>query len=480
MDKKVFTSTWKLIAIYFFVIFTAISINILLTLDITGPYIGIRICATDLIIPVIGIIFLYNCLYNRIYPEFKAKHGWALIIIISIWMIVGLINGYLYTGTIVKWALFNKFLGWYVLIFYLIIGMYIGNYELNLKILFFKLLIITTWIICIAELLIFWFYTHGYFYEYKFISLHHRVLGLYQNPNAFGIFLAVIYLILLHSIKNKLLFNKYSVITGSALLLTTIYFTYSRSAWLGLCVGCITAVYFDKKIIKYIIYTLFVACIFYISAYSQYTKNYNDKIIEYIYLDCKKIINEIQKVTVNLNNISENQNKIKKSDVGKNTIQKKEKSNVVKQKKNKIIRKKPNLISLKSRILTDNFSTRIFILKRSLGYFKESPLIGIGLGSYLWKSKNDGIPSNESTIHNSVNWLLVELGIIGLLIFSIFTFTCIRAILLEKNESNNPLLPTYTMISIIAVMLGASIGTEVLYQRYYWLLLGIFLVKNKN
>jgi hypothetical protein len=33
------------------------------------------------------------------------------------------------------------------------------------------------------------------------------------------------------------------------------------------------------------------------------------------------------------------------------------------------------------------------------------------------------------------------------------------------------------LISIIFVMIGASVATEVIYQRYFWLLLGLFLVK---
>ena len=118
---------------------------------------------------------------------------------------------------------------------------------------------------------------------------------------------------------------------------------------------------------------------------------------------------------------------------------------------------------------------RLKIIKRSLSYWIEKPVIGIGLGSYIWKSQKDGIPDDVITIHNSANWLLVETGIVGLVLFSIFIYICIKT-LMSKNDYTN-ILPTYGMASIILVMIGASIGTEVIYQRYFWLLLGISMAK---
>ena len=147
-----------------------------------------------------------------------------------------------------------------------------------------------------------------------------------------------------------------------------------------------------------------------------------------------------------------------------------------KQKTEKKIQSKSREITIEERVVDGNVSDRIAIFKRSIKYWKAHPVLGIGLGSHLWNSENEGIKSGNETIHNSANWLLVELGLIGISLFSIFVILCIKALYINRNNSEFT-LTTNVMITVIFLMFGASIGTEVLYQRYFWLLLGLFLAK---
>ena len=146
-----------------------------------------------------------------------------------------------------------------------------------------------------------------------------------------------------------------------------------------------------------------------------------------------------------------------------------------------IFRTKPNQLTVKrltavDRVKSDGLSIRIEILKRSISYWLKSPILGIGLGVYMWNSQKEGVSPDTFTIHNSANWLLVETGIVGVLIFSIFIVMCLKS-LYFKSPVENEFLPSHAMISVIFVIMGASLATEVIYQRYFWLLLGMFLVK---
>ena len=93
----------------------------------------------------------------------------------------------------------------------------------------------------------------------------------------------------------------------------------------------------------------------------------------------------------------------------------------------------------------------------------------------MWKSVKENITKDAITIHNSALWLLVETGIIGLIIFIVFAYKCTIALI--KNPSKQKAITLdKAMVCVIIVFLGASVGTEVLYQRYFWLLLGMSIV----
>ena len=146
-----------------------------------------------------------------------------------------------------------------------------------------------------------------------------------------------------------------------------------------------------------------------------------------------------------------------------------------------IVKIKPAQLTVKrltavDRVKSDGLATRIEIFYRSLSYWKESPIMGIGLGGHIWNSQKEGVPADAVTIHNSLNWLLVETGVIGIIIFLLIILLSIKS-LYQHRLYDSDFLPSSTMISIIFLFIGASLATEVIYQRYFWLLLGLFLVK---
>ena len=80
----------------------------------------------------------------------------------------------------------------------------------------------------------------------------------------------------------------------------------------------------------------------------------------------------------------------------------------------------------------------------------------------------------SGTIHNSILWLLAETGLIGAALFSIFFLIVTRNLYLAgRAPEADPLL--FGVLGILLVFAGASIGTEVLYQRYLWFLTALAL-----
>jgi O-antigen ligase len=467
------------------VMLVAISLNILLTLKFNDSHIGIRVAATDFIIPFAVLFFLYVVIKNKGFPELLVKHGWKLLGIMSLWMLASLINGYFYTGEITTWALVNKFFGWFILMFYFMSGIYIGVQENKIKIIFVKTLLATAWLICIAELVVHWYFAHGYFHEYAHVAKHYRMNGSYQNPNAFGIFLSVLFILQIFAIRNSIIFGRIILMIGSALTLICIFYSYSRSAWIGLVLALLAAVILDKRTLKWIVMSIFITYVLNFLIFSENTKNINTKIIEYTYFNVKDIVASTQKYYDELK--YEKEKSVKKigetiRSVGQGrsqaTLTFPKKTNIDSK---PIVKRKPTQLTVKrltavDRVKSDGLATRIEIFYRSLSYWKESPLIGIGLGGHIWNSQKEGVPEDAVTIHNSLNWLLVETGIIGLIIFLLVILLSIKS-LYQNRTSASDFLPSSTMISIIFLFVGASLATEVIYQRYFWLLLGLFLVK---
>ncbi len=117
---------------------------------------------------------------------------------------------------------------------------------------------------------------------------------------------------------------------------------------------------------------------------------------------------------------------------------------------------------------------RLVSSKLAFQWWLEQPLAGIGLGSFI----NRKIQTNllPTTLHNTFIWLLTETGIIGLGLFLVFAFAALKSIYKSSlNPKNNELAIGGLAIFVTAAV--ASIGMEMMYQRYLWFILGMLLVE---
>ncbi len=116
---------------------------------------------------------------------------------------------------------------------------------------------------------------------------------------------------------------------------------------------------------------------------------------------------------------------------------------------------------------------RLASARAALQDWQEAPILGIGIGTYYQSYKD--VPNVADTIHNTFLWLLTETGIVGAGLFTGFFLAVWLALLrcARAPPAGDPFL--WGTVGVLLVFAGASVGTEILYQRYFWFLLGLAL-----
>ena len=463
------TKTINAFFITLFIAVFAISLNVLVTLSLSEGHIGIRVAATDFLIPLMLLLFVIKAIQEKRIVDLILPWGWTLLVTMTIWMGFSLVNGYYYTGSMTTWALVNKFIGWFALMAYFVAGVYLGGAKTNLQLVFFRSLFITSWLVCLSQIIVFWCFLYGFFHEYSYVAQYYRMAGFYQNPNAFGIFLCAIFMLHLYAAREGRIFRRSIIIIGAVLTLFCIFHTFSRSAWLGLFLALFIPAILDRKLIPMIMIIFLVTFTMNFLVFSAKARDVNIQFVEYLY-------NQVQAATSGRDATVEREQDKRHASGEKTSPPASSKKTAQTARPDTPARPGVQaLFRLRPKWMEDTMAIRSKIIKYSFAYWREHPVIGIGLGGFLWSSRNTDLPPAAYLMHNSVNWLLVETGIIGLLIFSTFVLLSLKHFYLVRHKQDH-LISTNAMIGVIMVMIGASVGTEVIYQRYFWLLLGLFLV----
>ena len=82
------------------------------------------------------------------------------------------------------------------------------------------------------------------------------------------------------------------------------------------------------------------------------------------------------------------------------------------------------------------------------------------------------------TLHSTPLWIITEMGLIGFILFFCAFIYCFN-ILWKNSKSNESMIPI-SCIFILLFFLGASIGTDIMNQRYLWFIIGWGLFSNKK
>jgi O-antigen ligase len=106
-------------------------------------------------------------------------------------------------------------------------------------------------------------------------------------------------------------------------------------------------------------------------------------------------------------------------------------------------------------------------IDKGLKLFAESPIWGKGLG-YMQEEAGGGV------IHNTVIWLLVEMGALGAAAIIWFILGHFRRAVFNVRHSRESALATNIgLLCSFVAMVGLTAGIEALYQRHWWMIIAL-------
>lgn len=400
------------------VILLALAMQVLLTISVKGTQ--IRVSAADFFLPLmLAVVFLKLRTLGTELVEWRVKRVWGWIFVLTIWFSVALVQGYYFTGGIQSWAFVNKYLGWYVLLIFFIFGALSANHiSHNAFAAFCSVLLISSCALSLSDIV-------PYVQTMRGLDNYYRLEGLAGNPNAYGFLLVIVSLVIWARQSTAPVISKSVDILANGLLLALIVFSGSRSAWLGLLCG--------------------VGCLALAGR------------IRYIHMMGATVVAVCLVVTIN----SAQPIELAIRTFAGGTPSPNATASVV-----------PYI--QRSAMLEDSgVNHRIEILHNALSLWRQQPILGTGLGSFLWSELKAG---RTSTIHTTALWLLAETGLIGLLLFSGFLADMMFQLWKQRNEDefNGMVIGGLAVLSAFA---GASIGLEAMYQRHVWFLAGMALAR---
>jgi O-antigen ligase len=113
---------------------------------------------------------------------------------------------------------------------------------------------------------------------------------------------------------------------------------------------------------------------------------------------------------------------------------------------------------------------RIDLAEQATAMWWQHPWLGAGLGEF-WRSQHARGVVFPYVNHNTALWLASETGLLGLTLFAAGIAFAIAAMVGHVRTA--PLVAG--VAGIVFVLIGASVGTEVTYQRYAWCFCGLAL-----
>ncbi len=410
----------------YIVILMAIALQIHINLFANGDYLGIRIGLADLFLPLIGGWVLITLIRGKSkWPLWSInKMNLWLLALISV-MSISLLNGYLTNGFLSKWALINKYIGFFLLVSYMMLGGWLVTNAKNSSIImtlfsniftgFFSLTVLMSVITLFLQ----------YFIPYPLWLPNYPWDGLMVNRNAFMvIFVLSLTLIIYRYHNDKSIIHPFIIKSFWLSLPIFLVFNDSRTGWLAFT--ALIIVFFINSPIKQIFKTIFLLLIGTLIAYSSYYVTTNKEVLRGTQM--KNLISVI-------------------NSKGSNELE----------------------------YIGDQ--KRYIAVEDGLELYQEhNPIIGSGLGTYKpFQIKKRG--EFIDVIDFSGLWLLVETGILGLFIFSAFFIMCAWSLYktgFTKNHSG-----FHKAIFVFLIMFAfMSILHELIYTRALWFTVGLALALN--
>ncbi|WP_416916211.1 MAG: O-antigen ligase family protein [Roseicyclus sp.] len=383
----------------------------------------VRVAIGDFIIPFALLLVAYAYFVaGRRRPNWVVPQiDYALLGFLCLLGVASLIGLYR-TDTFIAWAWGPKFIGFGLLLAYFLVGVLVAEAGEHVQKKVVLSYIWTSWIIAALALFRFFVELNGLL---LFGYLEFRPIGFSNNPNAFAFLLGTALLLQIFAFPRSSTKLRLASAVGLAIISATLFLIASRSVYLGLIFTAPAIIYFWRRLDWPVILCAASLVPFIVVAT---TSNY-DLFVDMLVTD----------------------------------------SAIAHQRA--IIAEIPLSYATRDSIVVDGgVASRWETMLMAFGIWRETPIFGVGLGGFMhyYAQIHDGA---NFALHTSGIWLLTETGLVGL-----FYFLAIYIAFTLKNfkcaNSNDSNLHT-AVFCILLFSMGASIGTEIIYQRQLWLLVGL-------
>lgn len=403
----------------------AVGMQILFTLPVGTA--GLRVAVADVLI---GPVFLGMAMLawrqGVLVPPLSSRRA----VLVGLALFTGLLTmalllGRLNIGEWLPWPLINKWVGWWVLLAYFAVGAWMRTMcEERLVDQGIRVILVFSWITVAYSVILYEAFLLG------IGDFHYpRLGGFFDNPNAYGCALAVLIMLQLGHLRTTKLFSWRMHVIGLSLLLVGLILSGSRSAWIGAAAGSLLLVAIRQIRVRDAAATACATAVLLVTVYGAASVGIAAS------TEGKGFSSQI-------------------ADAGAQT---------------------KNRVYIMRDYSDSGLIHRMNINNMAIEYWKESPMMGIGLGAFYARVKTEG-RIEPATIHTTALWLLTETGMIGLAGF----FGLFMAILTALVRAAHSRPPGDAPIEIgvaagILAVAAASVGTDLLYQRHIWWLAGLAL-----
>lgn len=406
----------------------AILLQIQISLFRHEGYLGLRINAADLILPLLGILVFARLAFRKDrLPAWRIPGFYIWISALSALMIFALFNGYNNSGEWNTWALVNKFTGWFVLLGYLGLGGWIANSAGQPGIAVVKSVSLIFWgIVTIASLA--WLIS----FDLKYDLSYYPMGSLMANRNAYA-FLWFCMLALMTTSQMRKTGRPAWWFYGMWALVPLFYvYNGSRAGFVVFAfLMLVFGILHFRLTLRHILPPLLagiLACTLFYSNFSSYAYG----------LTSGNIRNSAQLIQAG-----------------------------------KMSREQANQI-----LIYEGDKMRIRTYGDALELWSRHPVTGGGLGSFqTFQIEKHG--EFKEIIDCTFLWLLAETGLAGLLALTLFFASGLWVLFkqIRKHDPTGLYLAVFLMMIIFAIM---SLVHELLYTRFLWFFMGLALAWPKE
>lgn len=388
----------------------------------------IRLSLSDILLPVIMAWLIWHVLSTRAtWPNWRIPRLPLAMFTLTIVMTYAALLGWVYMDHVSTWGLFNKYAGWYVLMAYFSTGVLVVLvYEASVRTTFVWTFITFAWCIGIVQILD---VAALLLNLPQLLSLGNGIgytppfKGVMASSSAYAFLIVTAFCLqAAHIEQEAVVIPTWLYRIGLSVLSINLFYTTSRGAWIGLAVAAAFLVWQRRELVK--VFMIAGLATTTVVALTQIPIDIGGKpypAVGQYCPDCGEVHDAYGPASI-----------LAQSDIEYN---------------------------------------RIDVARDALALWADHPIFGAGLGHHL--AVQTAKTKEPLIIHNTGLWLLVETGIVGAIAFSVCFVVCFATIWRDRAQDPFFLATLATLVAFAAI----SVTHELMYQRYFWLIAGMALVR---